>query len=71
MAMKIILFVSTLTAFVSGSGMVILTHAIPILVAYFLAFNGYRMLIYERFINPLSRLPGPKGRSPNCNSVDS
>ena len=72
MAMKIILFVSTLTAFVLreryGYSWI---YAIPILVAYFLAFNGYRMLIYERFINPLSRLPGPKVCSPNCNSADS
>ena len=69
--MKIILFVSTLTAFVlrerHGCSWL---YAIPILAAYFLAFNGYRMLIYERFINPLSRLPGPKVCSPHCNSAD-
>jgi hypothetical protein len=34
--------------------------SVPIFVALFLAKSGYRILIYERFLNPLSRLPGPK-----------
>jgi len=27
---------------------------------WFLAWNGYRILIYQRFLNPLSCIPGPK-----------
>lgn len=34
--------------------------AIPIFITYLIGYNGYRMLIYERFLNPISRLPGPK-----------
>jgi len=34
--------------------------SIPIYGAIFIVYHGYRMLIYERFISPLSRLPGPK-----------
>ena len=34
--------------------------AVPIYFLYFLAWHGYRMLIYERFLSPLSRVPGPK-----------
>ena len=30
------------------------------LMSLLLIYNGCRMLIYERFLNPLSRLPGPK-----------
>jgi hypothetical protein len=33
---------------------------IPIHLALFLAWNGYRILIYQRYLNPLSRIPGPK-----------
>ena len=33
---------------------------IPISLALFLAWNGYRILIYERYLNPLCRIPGPK-----------
>lgn len=35
-------------------------YAIPLYIGFFLAYQGYRMLIYERFINPISKLPGPK-----------
>jgi hypothetical protein len=34
--------------------------AVPIFFAVFLGWHGYRMFIYDRFLNPLSRLPGPK-----------
>jgi hypothetical protein len=33
---------------------------IPIYLALFLTWNGYRILIYQRYLNPLSRVPGPK-----------
>ena len=33
---------------------------IPIYLAVFLGWNGYRILIYQRYLNPLSRLPGPR-----------
>ena len=35
-------------------------YAIPLYFGFFLAYHGYRMLIYERFINPISKVPGPK-----------
>lgn len=35
-------------------------YAIPLYFGFFLAYHGYRMLIHERFINPISKLPGPK-----------
>src|SRR6202035_2766543 len=34
--------------------------AIPIWLGFFLVWGCYRMFIYERYINPLSQLPGPK-----------
>lgn len=33
--------------------------AVPIYFALFVAVSGYRILIYERFLSPLARLPGP------------
>ena len=39
---------------------------IPNFFALFLAWGAYRMFIYERYINPLSKLPGPKVRL-SCN----
>jgi len=33
---------------------------IPIYLALVLAWNGYRILVYQRYLNPLSRIPGPK-----------
>ena len=33
---------------------------VPIYVGLFLAWNGYRILIYQRYLNPLSHIPGPK-----------
>jgi len=33
---------------------------IPIYLAVFLAWSGYRIIIYQRYLNLLSRLPGPK-----------
>ena len=29
-------------------------------LGWFLAWSGYHILIYQRFLNPLSRIPGPK-----------
>ena len=34
---------------------------IPNFILLFLAWNAYRMLIYERYLNPVSKLPGPSG----------
>ena len=34
--------------------------AVPLFIALFIAFQAYRMLIYERFLSPLAKLPGPK-----------
>jgi hypothetical protein len=33
---------------------------VPIFFTFFVVYNGYRMFIYERFLNPISGLPGPK-----------
>ena len=33
---------------------------IPFYLGVFLVWNGFRILIYQRYLNPLSRLPGPK-----------
>lgn len=36
--------------------------AIPIYFGSLIAYNGFRILIYERFISPIAYLPGPKAR---------
>jgi len=33
---------------------------LPLYALYFIAWHGYRMLIYERYLSPLTALPGPK-----------
>ena len=48
-----------------------LWYSIPIYIVFFLAWNGYCMLIYERYFNPLSRLPGPKVRPSSSTVVTS
>jgi len=35
-------------------------YGILLYLIYSLVDHGYRMFIYERFLNPLSKLPGPK-----------
>jgi len=35
-------------------------YAILLYMTFVLVFQGYRILVYQRFLNPLSRLPGPK-----------
>lgn len=35
-------------------------YAILLQMTLVLAFQGYRILVYQRFLNPLCRLPGPK-----------
>jgi hypothetical protein len=35
-------------------------YAVPIFIAFFITWNAYRILIYERYLSPLARLPGPK-----------
>jgi hypothetical protein len=34
--------------------------ALPIFIVYFLSWGGYRVLIYQRFLNPLRNIPGPQ-----------
>lgn len=29
-------------------------------MAFMIAFRCYRILVYQRFLNPLSKVPGPK-----------
>ena len=41
---------------------------IPLYLGVFVAWNGYRILIYQRYLNPLSRLPGPKVSASFCNN---
>ena|SRR5271170_149991 len=54
-----------------GAGSVLVTYGlkpfdfspwsiVPIYLVLFLVWNGYRTVIYERYLNPLSRIPGPK-----------
>jgi hypothetical protein len=59
--MKLLALLSALTAFVLRERYgYSWFYTIPIFIGYFLAFHGYRMLIYERFISPIARVPGPK-----------
>jgi len=37
-----------------------LLWSLPVFIAFFIATQAYRMLIYERFVSPLTKLPGPK-----------
>jgi hypothetical protein len=37
--------------------------SVPVFIGFFIATQAYRMLIYERFVSPLTKLPGP-GVSP-------
>ena len=41
---------------------------IPLYLGAFVAWQGYRILIYQRYLNPLSRLPGPKVSASFCNN---
>jgi hypothetical protein len=34
--------------------------ALPLFIVYFLTWGGYRVLIYQRLLNPLRNVPGPK-----------
>jgi hypothetical protein len=36
------------------------SNGILLYFAFFLVYHGYHMFIYERFLSPLSKLPGPK-----------
>ena len=39
-------------------------YAIPLHMIFVLAYQGYLVLVYQRFLNPLRRLPGPKVNVP-------
>jgi hypothetical protein len=41
---------------------------IPLYLGALVAWKGYRILIYQRYLNPLSRLPGPKVSASFCNN---
>lgn len=35
-------------------------YVIPLFITFFITWNAYRMFVYERYLSPLARLPGPK-----------
>jgi hypothetical protein len=37
-----------------------LLWSVPVFIGFFIATQAYRMLIFERFVSPLTKLPGPK-----------
>jgi hypothetical protein len=37
-----------------------LLWSVPVFIGFFIATQVYRMLIFERFLSPLTKLPGPK-----------
>src|ERR1700685_1746033 len=43
---------------------------IPLYLGALVAWKGYRIVIYQRYLNPLSRLPGPKVSASFCNNND-
>ena len=36
-----------------------LLWSVPVFIGFFIATQAYRMLIFERFVSPLTKLPGP------------
>jgi cytochrome P450 len=59
--LKLLILLSVITVFIlKVKNDVPLIFGIPVALGYFLLFQACRVFLYERFINPLARLPGPK-----------